>query len=263
MTERIRELFEEYLSILNLQQYNEADMDYSLLDYHLPMLRQLDVIKGSSISVYDLYKQKHVFLSSSFGSILGWNTEKASAAAGNTYFNERTHPLDLETIMEAGNYFLKFSFQINPENRKDYKFISDYRVMKNDGEYLRVVEQTFALELDRRGNVWLGLSIIDISPDSDILTPARCRVMNIRTGEIFYFPPETEIPLPKPDLTSREKEILQLISQGLISKQIADKLYISVNTVNTHRQRIIEKLNVSNTFEAINYAHRIGLISKT
>jgi len=54
-------------------------------------------------------------------------------------------------------------------------------------------------------------------------------------------------------------KILQMIAKGLISKQIADKLYISVNTVNTHRQRIIEKLNVSNTYEAIQYGHRHGL----
>jgi DNA-binding CsgD family transcriptional regulator len=45
-----------------------------------------------------------------------------------------------------------------------------------------------------------------------------------------------------------------------ISKQIADKLFLSVNTVNTHRQRIIEKLNVSNTAEAVQYAGRLGLI---
>ncbi|MDO9040407.1 MAG: LuxR C-terminal-related transcriptional regulator, partial [Bacteroidota bacterium] len=61
-------------------------------------------------------------------------------------------------------------------------------------------------------------------------------------------------------LSFREQEILQSLAKGLISKQIADKLFISVNTVNTHRQRIIEKLNVSNTAEAVQYAGRLGLI---
>jgi DNA-binding CsgD family transcriptional regulator len=61
-------------------------------------------------------------------------------------------------------------------------------------------------------------------------------------------------------LTAREKEILQLISKGLISKEIADKLYISVNTVNTHRQRILEKLQADNAIEAIKYASRTGII---
>ncbi len=75
---------------------------------------------------------------------------------------------------------------------------------------------------------------------------------------IYFFPPPK--PTPADLLTAREKEILGLIAKGLISKQIADQLYISVHTVNTHRQRIIEKLNVSNTFEALTYAANQGLL---
>jgi DNA-binding CsgD family transcriptional regulator len=51
-----------------------------------------------------------------------------------------------------------------------------------------------------------------------------------------------------------------LLASGLISKQIADKLFISVNTVNTHRQRIIEKLDVTNTAEAVKYGVSVGLL---
>lgn len=61
-------------------------------------------------------------------------------------------------------------------------------------------------------------------------------------------------------LTKREKEILNLLATGLISKQIADRLYISINTVNTHRQRIIEKLDLTNTAEAVNYSMSGGLL---
>lgn len=99
------------------------------------------------------------------------------------------------------------------------------------------------------------MSILDISPEKDISIPFRCRLVNSKTGELFHFPPEEALP----KLSSREIEILSLVSKGLISKQIADKLFISVNTVNTHRQRIIEKLNVSNTAEAIQYASKLGL----
>jgi DNA-binding CsgD family transcriptional regulator len=63
----------------------------------------------------------------------------------------------------------------------------------------------------------------------------------------------------KPSLTKREKEILGLIASGLLSKEIADKLFISVNTVNTHRQRILEKLDAGNSMEAIKYASSLGI----
>ncbi len=46
----------------------------------------------------------------------------------------------------------------------------------------------------------------------------------------------------------------------MLSKEIAAELHISVNTVNTHRQRILEKLGVGNSIEAVRYAHMLGLL---
>jgi DNA-binding CsgD family transcriptional regulator len=61
-------------------------------------------------------------------------------------------------------------------------------------------------------------------------------------------------------LSSREKEILSLISQGLDIRQISDRLFISVNKVNNHRQKIISKTKTLNTMQALLYAKRIGII---
>ena len=58
----------------------------------------------------------------------------------------------------------------------------------------------------------------------------------------------------------RVKEILGLISNGLISREIADLLYISVNAVNTHRPRIIERLDVSSTSGASRYSIDLGIL---
>jgi len=51
----------------------------------------------------------------------------------------------------------------------------------------------------------------------------------------------------KINLTKRERQILELISKGETSNSISDKLYISINTVNTHRQNLIKKFGVANT----------------
>jgi DNA-binding NarL/FixJ family response regulator len=45
-----------------------------------------------------------------------------------------------------------------------------------------------------------------------------------------------------------------------MSKEIADRLFISVNTVNTHRQRILEKLGAESSIEAIRYAKEKGIL---
>jgi DNA-binding NarL/FixJ family response regulator len=54
------------------------------------------------------------------------------------------------------------------------------------------------------------------------------------------------------DLTEREKEILELLSQGLLYKEIADRKFISIDTVKKHVGNIYRKLHVSNKVEAIN-----------
>lgn len=60
-------------------------------------------------------------------------------------------------------------------------------------------------------------------------------------------------------LTPRELEILTLLGEGLVKKEIADQLDISYTTVDTHVAHIYEKLEVRNAPSAINKAHRLGL----
>ena len=258
LQKNIDELFREYNALLNSIQFDPSQLDYTVLDKHIPFLETLNAVSNSSISIFDLYKRDHIYLSSRFETTFGWDN-KTAEQEGTNYFNSRVHPDDLIELTESGTYFLRLGLSLPAQTIRKYKAISDYRVMHADGYYVRVVEQRFVLEFDPRGTPWLGLCIMDLSPFADQDTPYRSRLVNIETGEIFVFPPESKKnELLETSLTSREKEILRLVAEGLISKEIADKLYISVNTVNTHRQRIIEKLNVSNTYEAINYAKNLG-----
>jgi DNA-binding NarL/FixJ family response regulator len=61
-------------------------------------------------------------------------------------------------------------------------------------------------------------------------------------------------------LTEREQEILKLIASGLTNRKIADKLSISVKTVETHRARILQKLDFHTTAELVKYAIKTGLL---
>jgi DNA-binding NarL/FixJ family response regulator len=61
-------------------------------------------------------------------------------------------------------------------------------------------------------------------------------------------------------LSARERQILTLLAQGLTSKEIAQQISISANTVDNHRARLLSKLGVSNTVSAISLAVRQGLI---
>lgn len=258
MTDPLQELFNEYEKLLDSQVFNPAELDYGILDYHIPLLEQIDVVDSGCISIFDLYQRKHVYYSSKFTEVLGWDAKLATEDVG--YTNNLIHPDDLYLLFKAGVYYISLGFALkNRRDSKNYKTIFEYRVKGKDGKFVRVIEQQVPLEFDKSGNVWLALSLVDLSPDNDLKSPFRGRLKNQVTGELYSFPPDEDLFREKNALTNREKEILELIARGLISKEIADKLYISVNTVNTHRQRIIEKLNVSNTYEAIRYAHDRGI----
>ena len=62
------------------------------------------------------------------------------------------------------------------------------------------------------------------------------------------------------EFTEREKDIILLCSEGLIYKEIADRLNISFHTVNTHKKHIFQKLGINNTMEMVQYALKNGII---
>jgi DNA-binding NarL/FixJ family response regulator len=76
----------------------------------------------------------------------------------------------------------------------------------------------------------------------------------------------TPPPPPQPEtrvdqrLTKRETEILGYIARGLTNKQIADRLYLSFRTINTHRTNIMQKLDIHDTAGLVRHAINLGLV---
>ena len=65
---------------------------------------------------------------------------------------------------------------------------------------------------------------------------------------------------PKIELTSREKEVLELLSIGYNSKEIGERIFISSNTVEYHRKQLLHKTDSRNVAELIGKAYRFKLI---
>ena len=62
-----------------------------------------------------------------------------------------------------------------------------------------------------------------------------------------------------PELSERELEVLFLMSEGLSSEKIADRLHVSAHTVKTHRKMLLKKLDAKNSAELIRKAEKLGL----
>lgn len=73
--------------------------------------------------------------------------------------------------------------------------------------------------------------------------------------------PETYNELPgDPKLSDREFEIMKMFAEGLSTKEISEKLFISVKTVGSHKQNILEKLELTSTADLVKYAIKKGII---
>ena len=249
---------ETYFQLLSQQTFVAEELDYSILERHTPSLQKLAETSNSAISVFDLYKQKHVFLSSNFGSVLGYSLQDFEAE-GEHFLDAKVHPDDFIVLIQNAITALKLVLNFSVDEKLNNKIISEYRILNAAGSYVRVIEQQQVLELDTYGNYWLGLSIMDISPNQKNLHEGiKSELLNFRTGEIISFT-ESKDDITNA-LTKREIEILKLVKGGFLSKEISNKLTISLHTVNTHRQRVLEKLGVNNSMEAVMLASKLGLI---
>lgn len=97
----------------------------------------------------------------------------------------------------------------------------------------------------------------------------------VHAGEVYFSPSVSKVlvqemtsnasgsldgPSPQP-LTDREREVLSLIAEGLLNKQIADRLGIGVRTIETHRERIMRKLDIHTVAGLTKYAISRGMTS--
>ena len=232
-----------YNELMDSFDFDESSLDYAILDKHIASVSELSKLSNNSITIYDNFKRKHAFVSRNHRELFGCD-------------NLQIHPEDFETVIRNAMNCIRHFFKGN-KNATNHKLIREFRININ-GVYRRVSEQIQLLEIDSKGNPWLSLSIMDISPNQSPPFRVDSKLINFKTGD-FISPVDTYFDR-KAILSEREIEVLKLIHEGMLSKEISGILCISVHTVNTHRQRILEKLKVGTSIEAVKYAMALGLL---
>jgi DNA-binding CsgD family transcriptional regulator len=247
---------EIFLKFLNEFQFDEEALDYSLVKKHAQILQTLSDIGNSGTGIFDFSKRKIIFYSSNYGGLLGYRPTDYEKK-GQTFFAEKIHPDDAHKLSKNGVTILKLMRKFSNDEKLNHKHVYEYRIRNAENKYVRLIEQYQVLELDAKGQPWLMLIIQDLSPSQNEAEGCKCQMLNFRTGQIIPIEVPTKVEF---ELTKRELEILKFVKEGLLSKEISDKLSISVHTVNTHRQRFLEKLGANNSLEAVIFASKFGLL---
>lgn len=161
------------------------------------------------------------------------------------------HPDDLLNKHLQELRFLNFLKTIPHAEKEDFYSVINLQMRLPSGAYIQMQHRMFYVTSQDNGNIHLALCIYGFAPNIPTYD-----IINTKTGKGYHseLQDKTEI------LTKREKEILSLIEQGKLSKEIASRLSISINTVNRHRQNILEKLRVGNALEACKIAKALQLL---
>lgn len=162
------------------------------------------------------------------------------------------HSDDLEMKFIQELRFFNFIMRQPKDRRGDYCMMQPIRMCDNNGNWYAVIHKLIYVLLDN-GELWASFCIYNPMDGCDL---QPCFILEMATGR--------HLPLSADDdkkiLSKREIMILKCIGQGMSSKEIAEKLFISVNTVNRHRQNIMEKLQAKSAIDACLIARRMNLI---
>lgn len=153
--------------------------------------------------------------------------------------------------------FFNFIKELSINDKTNFSASCLLRFYENDvNERVEMLHTTRYLSCSANGSVLFGLCTYIPYPISHSRQTGI--IVNLLTGETvgrdIYETSDRKI------LSRRQLEILSLIAKGVPSKQIADRLNISINTVNRHRQDILATLKVANTAAAVEIALRMNLI---
>ena len=163
----------------------------------------------------------------------------------------------------AGTFFFE---RIDRYEVKNYKSVYCYRVKTMSGSVKMILQQGMTYSTDEQGRVLIALGVHTDVSHLIKSNNKRISFINILDSDKSFYgidPFKGIVKKLKPStqlLSNREIEIIQLLSEGNTGAEIAKQLFISSNTVRTHRKNIRKKLDCKNTIQVIIKAIRLGLI---
>lgn len=197
------------------------------------------------------------FVSKEIKDIMGYSPEEFTLPL----MQETLHPEDRSLFLSLGKRVLEFFSQLPINKLTKYKVRYDIRYRKKNGEYARLLYQGIMLEHDEKGGI---LRTLNVHTDITYLKQDGHTTLSFigMDGEPSYMDENTGNTFieSRQELTRREKQVLMLLIEGKLSKEISSILKISKQTVDTHRKNMLHKNNLSNTGELIGKAIRHGWV---
>ena len=145
------------------------ELDYSVIERKKADWLKLSELTHSIVLVFDCCTKKFVFVSNNIPQSYGIDSERLFIN-GHEPVLEIIHPGDIYYGLLVRKKIYSLLSSLSAEEKMKHKMVHEMRVKNVRGEYIRIIEQEQAIELDKSGNIWLMLSVIDVdaSHESEI-----------------------------------------------------------------------------------------------
>ena len=193
--------------------------------------------KNVMVSVYDILNCRFIYFSDSFQNNLGYSCEELCKGGWKFWWN-RIDTSQVSMVKEEIKYFIN-NIQLI---RKQKSIFFTYRIKGISGDFFQIHHELCPYRFQEE--TFLFNFLYDTSVQEFIKACLGIQKVGATCNGLLR---ETKI-------SHRENEVLNLLAEGFSSKQIADQLFISTQTVLSHRKHLIEKFSVKNTAQLINKA---------
>lgn len=232
-----------------------ASYDKPSLEEHIKKFIELDVYLPYNATFFCITNTQDLsfeFVSKNIEACLGIN-KHVLEEKGMRYLWSLMHPDDIDKWLQALDGLMKYTLgEIPYEDRSLMSYTWNYRLKNHEGKYVNVIQNTTPLEFDETNKPIIGLAhytVLDSEITLEVCASAK-RLNANNEYETVYFNTYSQKLLSE-GISNRERDIIRLLVLNKTSKEIADSLSISPNTVDTHRRNILKKLNISSTGELI------------
>jgi DNA-binding CsgD family transcriptional regulator len=221
---------------LDIEEYKQRASIYSQMEGAISVLSDMQADKSY------VYKSKAAWE-------LGLSMEENPSEINSIWEEEiikKIHPDDRLKKYIHELRFYEMMDSMDTELRADYSVLSKIRMKDKDDEYRFVKHRMFYIYSPDNRKLRFAFCLYHIALDQTQLQVSDFMIINTAKGEIIVKDKLNYQNI----LSKRELEVLKYVGQGYASKEIADFLSISINTVSRHRQNILEKLKVKNSVQA-------------
>lgn len=229
-----------------------TDADAAQLSNYIEAIIAFARTTNKSIYVIDYEKKGFEYVSDNPLFLCGHSAEDVLEMGYDFYF-KHVPSEDLKLLLKINDIGFDFYEQIPVPDRKEYTISYDFLLKNGEGKPILINQKLTPIFLTETGKIWKALCIVSLS------TKQKSGNITIRrngSNETFKYDLKDSFwkTITKVELSNREKEVIQYSIRGYAINEIAEKLFISPDTVKFHRKKLFEKLDVTNISEAISYA---------